>query len=104
MKTKTEPRWVVAGMLFAQVALGGPPTADLSITNTTMPRPATVRKNLTYGMNVINRGPDAATNVQVMDTLPAGVTLVSATFSFPAGCRCLAAASPPLPATSGTWG
>ena len=85
MTTKTEPWWVVAGMLFAQVALGGPPTADLSITNTTMPRPATVRKNLTYGMNVTNRGPDAATNVQVMDTLPAGVTLVSATFSFPGG-------------------
>ena len=49
-------------------------TADLSITNTTMPRPATVGKDLTYGMNVINNGPDTATNVRVTDALPAGVT------------------------------
>ncbi len=60
-------------------------TADLSITNTTMPRPATVGKDLTYGMNVINNGPDTATNVRVTDALPAGVTFVRATFNFIGG-------------------
>src|SRR5258708_2174257 len=60
-------------------------SANLSITNTTMPRPATVGKNLTYGMNVINNGPDTATNVKVTDALPAGVTLVSATLNFIGG-------------------
>lgn len=60
-------------------------TADLSITSTTMPRPATVGKDLTYGMNVINNGPDMATNVRVTDALPAGVTFVRATFNFIGG-------------------
>ena len=57
-------------------------SADLSLTNTTQPNPATVGRNLTYNMNIINNGPDPATNVRVTDTLPAGVTLVSATFQF----------------------
>jgi uncharacterized repeat protein (TIGR01451 family) len=86
MKTKTEWLLAVPMMLLAQLALAaGTPLADLSITNTTMPRPATVRKNLTYGMNVINHGPDTATNVQVSDTLPAGVNLSGASFNFPGG-------------------
>lgn len=57
--------------------------AEVSITNTTVPNPAIVGRNLTYGMNVINIGPEDATGVEVTDTLPAGVTLVSATFAFP---------------------
>ncbi len=57
-------------------------SADLSLTNTTQPNPATVGRNLTYNMNIINNGPDPATNVRVTDTLPTGVTLVSATFQF----------------------
>src|SRR6266852_1712475 len=86
MKAKTECFLAVAVILSAWVASAKVyPSADLSITNTTVPRPATVRKNLTYGMNVINHGPDGATNVQVTDTLPTGVTLSSATFNFPGG-------------------
>ncbi len=78
MKAKTRWLLAVAITLSAQAASAkGSPSADLSITNTTVPRPATVRKNLTYGMNVINHGPDGATNVQVTDTLPTGVTLSS---------------------------
>src|SRR5712692_4220167 len=56
--------------------------ADIAITNTTMPNPATVGRNLTYGMNVINNGPEVATGVVVTDTLPPGVILVSAVFGF----------------------
>src|SRR5262249_7458931 len=57
-------------------------SASLSITNTTVPRPALVGRVLTYGMNVINNGPSRASGVQVTDTLPPGVTFVSATFNF----------------------
>src|SRR5260370_36225862 len=86
MKAKTQWLLAVAITLSAQAASAkGSPSADLSITNTTVPRPATVRKNLTCGMNVINHGPDGAMNVQVTDTLPTGVTLSSATFNFPGG-------------------
>jgi uncharacterized repeat protein (TIGR01451 family) len=79
----SKPRWLLAAtvLVFARLAMAGDP-ADISITNTASPNPATVGKNLTYGMNIINQGPAAATNVQVSDELPAGVTLVSATFNF----------------------
>src|SRR5260370_20823537 len=61
--------------------------ADLSITNTAQPNPATVStptvpKNITYGMNVINNGPDGATGVKVTFTISDRTTLVSATFNF----------------------
>ena len=84
MNSKT--RWLLAAatMALARLAVAGDP-ADLSITNTASPNPATVGKNLTYGMNIINQGPETATNVQVTDAMPAGVTLVSATFNFIGG-------------------
>ena len=56
-------------------------TADLSITKQDSPDPVTVGSPLTYTIGVANLGPDAGTNVTVTDTLPASVTLVSATAS-----------------------
>src|SRR5439155_109148 len=54
-----------------------PPRADLSVAKT---GPATVNavQNLTYTITVTNNGPSAAVSVAVRDTLPAGVTFVSA--------------------------
>jgi uncharacterized repeat protein (TIGR01451 family) len=52
--------------------------ADLEISKVDSPDPVTVGDNLTYTITVINLGPDAATNVVVTDTLPSGVTFVSA--------------------------
>jgi len=53
-------------------------TANLSITKTTSGTP-TVNANLTYNITVTNGGPDTATGVVMSDTLPSGVTFVSAT-------------------------
>ena len=53
--------------------------ADLSITKTDSPDPLTLPGNLTYTLTVANAGPDAAAAVSVSDTLPAGVSFVSAT-------------------------
>jgi hypothetical protein len=53
--------------------------ADLSITKTDSPDPVTVNQNLTYTISVNNAGPDDASAVKVVDTLPSGVTFVSAT-------------------------
>ncbi len=52
--------------------------ADLSITKT---GPSTVPSggNIQYTITVSNAGPDSASNTTVTDTLPAGVTFVSAT-------------------------
>ena len=52
--------------------------ADVATTKT---GPATVNaaQNFSYALAVTNGGPSAAANVVVMDTLPAGVTFVSAT-------------------------
>jgi uncharacterized repeat protein (TIGR01451 family) len=54
-------------------------SADLSITKTDSPDPVQVGQNLTYTITVTNNGPNSATGVTVTDTLPAGVTFVSAT-------------------------
>lgn len=61
--------------------------ADLSITNTATPNPATVStstvpRNLTYNMNVINNGPDPATGVKVTFMLPNRVNVIAARFNF----------------------
>ena len=54
-------------------------SADLSLTKTASPNPGQVGINLSYRITATNNGPGAATNVVVTDTLPAGVTFVSAT-------------------------
>src|SRR5262245_64136019 len=51
----------------------------LSITKTDSPDPVTAGENLTYTVTVSNAGPSTATPLTVADTLPAGLTLVSAT-------------------------
>lgn len=52
--------------------------ADLSITKSDSPDPATVGGTLTYTITVTNNGPGTAKNVTVTDTLPGSVTLISA--------------------------
>jgi len=54
---------------------------DLSIAKTGSPATAIPGQSLTYTLTVENDGPSDATGVQVVDTLPAGVTFVSATSS-----------------------
>jgi uncharacterized repeat protein (TIGR01451 family) len=55
------------------------PVTDVSITKTDSADPVNVGDNITYTVMVTNNGPDNATGVSVMDTLPAGVNFVSAT-------------------------
>ena len=51
--------------------------ADVA-TSVSGPASAAARTNLTYTITVTNMGPGTASNVVVLDTLPAGVTFVSA--------------------------
>lgn len=60
-----------------------PVCADLSVTKSASPTPVRVGDPLTYTITVTNKGPDAATNVVVTDTLPGTVNLVSTTPSAP---------------------
>lgn len=56
--------------------------ADLSITKTAAPTGSMpAGSNLTYTLTVTNHGPNPAFGARVTDTLPAGVTFVSATAS-----------------------
>ena len=54
---------------------------DLAIDKTGSPDSVTPGQRLTYTLAVTNSGPSDATGVQVVDTLPAGVSFVSATSS-----------------------
>jgi len=54
-------------------------TADLILTKTANPDPASVGELLTYTMTVTNFGPDMAHNVILMDTLPTNVAVTSST-------------------------
>ncbi len=71
--------------LDAAVVLGGGrvslterPT-DLLIAKSATPDPATAGSNLIYTITAANNGPELATGVVVTDTLPAGLTAISAT-------------------------
>jgi uncharacterized repeat protein (TIGR01451 family) len=56
-----------------------PDTADLTITKSVAGSgPFTVGGNITYELTVSNAGPSSATGIVITDTLPAGVTFVSA--------------------------
>lgn len=58
-----------------QVVLTG---TELSVTQSDTPDPVNVASNLAYTLTVLNAGPEDATGVTVVDTLPAGVTFQSA--------------------------
>lgn len=55
------------------------PQVDLAITKSDSIDPAIRGNQLTYTLVVTNNGPSGATNVEAVDTLPAGVTYVSST-------------------------
>ena len=62
----------------AQLFVSGSASANLTISKTASPNPATAQANLTYRLTVINNGPSPANNVTVTDNLAAGVNFVSA--------------------------
>ena len=55
------------------------PAADLSLTLTDSPDPATIRGDLTYTATIANGGPATATGVTLVADLPVDATFVSAT-------------------------
>jgi uncharacterized repeat protein (TIGR01451 family) len=69
----------IAHSLQATLNVVSPASADLSLTKTASPNPGQVGVNLSYRITATNNGPAAATNVTIADTLPAGVSFVSAT-------------------------
>jgi uncharacterized repeat protein (TIGR01451 family) len=54
------------------------PRVDLAIIKADSPDPVVAGQQLTYTLSIENLGPSDATGVQVVDTLPAGVSFVSA--------------------------
>lgn len=55
--------------------------ADVSLSAAAQPDPVTLGANVTYTLTITNAGPQAATDVTLTVTLPAGTTLVSTTAS-----------------------
>jgi uncharacterized repeat protein (TIGR01451 family) len=52
---------------------------DLRVTQTANPSPATVGENLTYTITVNNNGPEAVEELNIMDSIPGSVSIVSLT-------------------------
>lgn len=77
-----------AGLSGPGTGLAAPGSADLRIAKSDSPDPVAAGAALTYTIQVDNLGPDVATGVTVVDRLPQGVDLVSATAS---GGQCAAA-------------
>lgn len=63
----------------AQLIISGPASANLSLSKTASPNPGVTLANLTYRITVTNNGPSPATNVVMIDNLPAGINFSSAT-------------------------
>ncbi|MDT0187071.1 hypothetical protein Q9S36_43490 [Microbacterium sp. ARD31] len=72
----------------AEVATPVAEEADVSITKTASADPVTAGGQVTYTLTARNAGPSTASGVQVVDTLPSGVTYVS---SSPSTGSCSAA-------------
>jgi len=62
-----------------QLIVSGTASANLALTKTASPNPATSLANMTYRIAVTNNGSSPATNVIMTDNLPSGVSFVSAT-------------------------
>ncbi len=70
----------VRGIVGAYEAGGSSPaSADLSITMSVSPEAGVVGATLTYSLDLRNNGPDEASGVQMSDTLPSELSIVSAT-------------------------
>jgi uncharacterized repeat protein (TIGR01451 family) len=85
--SSTQPSFPVKGDLDGSQNLGVDafvakfcvnPCVDLILTKIDSPDPAVVGSQITYTLTVTNNGPDAATDVELTDVLPAAVGLVSA--------------------------
>ncbi|HUP29910.1 MAG TPA: trypsin-like peptidase domain-containing protein, partial [Usitatibacter sp.] len=66
--------WIDAVTLPSNTAATA--TADLAVTQTVSPNPASVGKDFEFTLTVTNNGPFPASGITVADTLPAGATLV----------------------------
>jgi large repetitive protein len=64
---------------FATVTIDAPAAADLSLTKTANTLTPNYLSNVTFTVTLTNSGPDAATNVVVTDTLPAGLVFQTST-------------------------
>jgi uncharacterized repeat protein (TIGR01451 family) len=71
----TEPESTLEDLLALQEALN---TTDLSLAISDTPDPVAAGADLVYTLDVTNHGPNPGNGVHVVDTLPAGVTFVSA--------------------------
>ena len=69
------------GRYVLEVRGGSVTTGDLGVTLTDAPDPVSVGNSLTYTATVRNNSTSQATGVTLTDTLPAGITFVSATGS-----------------------
>jgi uncharacterized repeat protein (TIGR01451 family) len=83
-RTDDDPFQEEGGQIFilrTPLVRGAVPSADLSVTLSDAPDPATAGVPLSYTLTVTNHGPDAAPGAAILDTLPAGVTFYSVTTS-----------------------
>ena len=67
----------------------GPGRADLAIVKSASPRSLFVGEHVTWTVTATNKGPDAATNVVIEDSLPDDVSLVEGSLDVPSNVTCV---------------
>ena len=67
---------LLSGVLYSQIASA---SVNIVVNLNDSPDPVPAGGQLTYTLSVANNGPDDATGVQIVNTLPAGVSLISVT-------------------------
>ena len=77
----TSSGWYIDSIAISNLTCCSGSVADLALSSSVSPAAVNLSSNVTLTLNITNLGPNSADSVSVADTLPAGLTFVTASVS-----------------------